>query len=70
MGRRDTSKKLKIHNPGKLLKRVGDLEIDQHLDYHRREWKLERAVRIFMGFIALYAIVERSGMIPVVPRRE
>jgi len=52
------------------IKRVGDLEIDQDLDHHRREWKLERAARIFMGFIALYAIVERSGMIPVVPRRE
>ena len=43
------------------IKRVGDLEIGQDLDHHRREWKLERAAWVLMGVIALAALAGLLG---------
>lgn len=47
------------------VSRVGDIEIEQHPDFQRREWRAQRAGRIVMLLVALGALAGVFGRGPL-----
>lgn len=44
-----------------MIRRIGDIDLDQNLDHERREWRVQRVGRVLLGFVVVAALLGLFG---------